>query len=346
MNKNSKQNRAVWFENGIVFMVDQTKLPFSNKIVSFDSCSKTAKAIKDMVTRGAGSLGTAAGYAMAQAAVQAKGEYSEYIKQAKAEIEAARPTAKDLFTAVNRVYKAALQSPQCAVEEANNFADEIVNDAYKIGVEGNKLLKHNTSILTHCNAGRLAIVEHGSATAPMYEAKRAGKEITVYIDETRPRSQGALLTAYELNEAGINHWVIADNAAAWLMAQGKIDLVITGADRIVANGDTANKIGTLGKAIAAKEFGIPFYIAAPFSTFDFSLKSGNRIQIEERDSEEVIYREGPDDLGNMHKIQVVSPGSPVLNPAFDVTPAKYITGFITPKGIFSAQEFKTIQNYV
>ena len=346
MNKQIQQERAVWFKDGIVFMIDQIRLPFEKRILNYKIHNETAQAIKDMVTRGAGSLGAAAGFAMAQAAMNAEGDYVEFIKKAKSEIEASRPTAKDLFTAVERVYSAALKSPEEAEKEAQTFADEIVEAAYQIGIVGNDIIKTGSRILTHCNAGRLAIVAHGSATAPIYEAQRQGKEIFVYADETRPRTQGARLTAYELNEAGVNHAVIPDNAAAWLMAQGKIDMVITGADRIVANGDAANKIGTLEKAIAAAEYDIPFYIAAPFSTFDFDLHSGSGINIEERSKDEVQYQTGPDEEGVLRKIRIVSPGSDVINPAFDITPAKFITGFITPVGIFKPKEIHQITRHI
>jgi methylthioribose-1-phosphate isomerase len=338
--------RAVWFKGETVFMIDQIRLPFEKHTVELKDYTATVKAIKEMLTRGAGSIGAAAGFALAQAAIKAKGDYEKYIRTAKAEIESARPTAKDLFTATERVFRAALQSPQKAVEEAQAFADEIVEAAYSIGVYGNEILPEKASVLTHCNAGRLAIVDHGSATAPIYEAHRKGKAIHVYVDETRPRSQGARLTAYELHEAGVPHTVIPDNAAAWLMASGIIDLLITGADRIVANGDTANKIGTLEKAIAAKYYGIPFYVAAPFSTFDFDTPSGQEITIEERKHDEVLRQTGPDSEGNIRSIQVVSPGSPVFNPAFDISPSELITGFITPRGIFKVSEMQKIKHYV
>jgi methylthioribose-1-phosphate isomerase len=176
-------------------------------------------------------------------------------------------------------------------------------------------------------------VDFGTALSPVYHAHASGKQVFVYVDETRPRSQGARLTAWELHNEGIPHAIIPDNAAAWLMSQGKIDLVITGADRIAANGDTANKIGTLEKAIAARYYGIPFYIAAPTSTFDLSCDTGHTIVIEERSPEEVLYQSGPDDTGEIRRIRVCSPGSAAVNPAFDVTPAGLITGIITEGGV-------------
>ncbi|MCK4654033.1 MAG: S-methyl-5-thioribose-1-phosphate isomerase, partial [Candidatus Cloacimonetes bacterium] len=204
-------------------------------------------------------------------------------------------------------------------------------------------------ILTHCNAGWLAFTDFGTALSPIYMAHRNEKKIFVYIDETRPRSQGARLTAWELKNEGIPHAIIPDNAAAHLMSQGKIDMVIVGADRIAANGDIANKIGTLEKAICAKEYGIPFYVAAPTSTFDLNCKSGKDITVEERSPNEVLYQTGITDKGKLEKVLVCSPGSNAFNPAFDVTPAKFITGIITEKCIISSQEgiyqgvkFKTV----
>jgi S-methyl-5-thioribose-1-phosphate isomerase len=207
-----------------------------------------------------------------------------------------------------------------------------------IGEIGNVLIPYGARIGTHCNAGWLAFVDYGTALSPVYVAHERGKEVFVYVDETRPRSQGARLTAWELHNAGIPHVIIADNAGAHLMSQGKIDLVITGADRIAANGDTANKIGTLEKAIVAKEYNIPFYIAAPTSTIDVSCKSGSDIIIEERSPDEILYQEGPGEDGKNHKILVCSPGSTALNPAFDVTPGKFITGIITEKGLIRPHE--------
>jgi S-methyl-5-thioribose-1-phosphate isomerase len=195
------------------------------------------------------------------------------------------------------------------------------------------LIKDGARLETHCNAGWLAFVDYGSALSPIYQAQKKGKKLFVYVDETRPRGQGARLTAWELNNENVPHSVIADDAGAFLMLQGKIDLVIVGADRIAANGDVANKIGTLEKAICAKEFGIPFYVAAPTSTFDPACATGRDIPIEERSEDEVLYQTGITAKGSLEKILVASPGSHAINPAFDITPAKYITGIITEKGI-------------
>jgi S-methyl-5-thioribose-1-phosphate isomerase len=234
-------------------------------------------------------------------------------------------------------------SPEAAYSEAQSLADENMADAKRIGENGSSLIKNGSRILTHCNAGWLGFVDYGSALAPLYIAKEQGKEFFVYADETRPRNQGARLTAWELNNEGIPHKIVPDNAGAHLMSRGMVDFVIVGADRIAANGDTANKIGTFEKAIVAKEFGIPFYVAVPFSTIDFSLADGSQIPIEERSEDEVLSYTGPDTEGIMRTIRMASPGSHALNPAFDVTPARFISGFITEKGIFSRKELKDFE---
>jgi methylthioribose-1-phosphate isomerase len=192
--------------------------------------------------------------------------------------------------------------------------------------------------MTHCNAGWLGFVDYGSALSPIYRAHGESKKIFVYVDETRPRGQGARLTAWELQNESVPYAVVPDNAGAHLMAKGLVDMVIVGADRIARNGDSANKIGTLEKAIAAKHYGIPFYVAAPISTFDMNCLSGAHIPIEERDPDEVLWQTGPDKNGEMHTIQVCTPGSKVMNPAFDVTPAELITAIITEKGVIKPTE--------
>lgn len=310
-------------EGSSVLLIEQNLLPFNFKIFKSASYKKTCIAIKNMAVRGAGAIGVTAGFAMAQAFL-AKADTAK----AKKEIEATRPTAQNLFYAVNRVYQS--NDP---IAEAQKIADEDAENCKKIGEFGSSLIKDGMNIETHCNAGWLAFADYGTALSPIYVAKREGKKVFVYVDETRPRSQGARLTAWELKNEKIPHAIIPDNAGAYLMSQGKVDLIIVGADRIAANGDTANKIGTFEKAIAAKEFGIPFYIAAPTSTFDLKCKSGKDIPIEERSQDEVLYQTGPTKKGKLETILVCSPGSPAINPAFDVTPAKYISGIITEKGI-------------
>lgn len=323
MRVKGKHYRTVWLKGRSVFLIEQNLLPFKFKIDEAKTYKETCRAIKMMVVRGAGAIGAAAGFAMAQAFLQRVD-----LDKARREIKATRPTAQNLFYAVDRVFNSA--DP---VKEAQLIADEDAKASQRIGESGNKLIKNNYRIETHCNAGWLAFVDYGTALSPIYAAHKSGKKIFVYVDETRPRGQGARLTAWELHNEKVPHVIIPDNAGAALMAQGKIDLVIVGADRIAANGDTANKIGTLEKAICAKEFGIPFYVAAPTSTIDLKCRSGKDIPIEERSQDEVLYQTGLTKKGKLEEILVCSPGSKALNPAFDVTPSKYITGIITEKGI-------------
>lgn len=340
MNVNGKHYRTIWMEGHLVKMVHQNKLPFRFEIFESENYLRTCHAIKTMIVRGAGAIGAAAGFAMAQACAEANGQsnYSEYIRNARTTIEATRPTAQNLFYTAKAVFEAGMHSADMALERAQELADANAQEMKLIGEEGNKLISKKMNIATHCNAGWLAFVDYGSALAPVFEAHHSGKDIFVYADETRPRNQGGRLTAWELHQERVPHAIIPDNANAWLMAKGKIDMMITGADRIAANGDVANKIGTLEKAIAAKEFGVPFYIAAPLSTFDFDCQSGKAIRIENRSQDEVLWQEGPDDSGEFHRIRTANPGSAALNPAFDVTPAEYINGLITKKGIIPAEK--------
>lgn len=334
---NDKMYQTVWIERSSVFMIQQNLLPFSFGIHECRTYFDTCMAITNMTIRGAGAIGAAAGYAMAQAFLQFRGrDKALRIREAKQDIEDTRPTARNLFYAVERVYKAGLISPENAVVEAQKIAQKDAHDSKTIGEFGETLIKRKANILTHCNAGWLAFVDYGTALAPIYLANKNGKNVFVYVDETRPRNQGAKLTAWELNNNNIPHVIIPDSAGAALMAQGKVDMVIVGADRIAANGDVANKIGTLDRAILAGEFNIPFYVAAPTSTFDMNCATGKDIPIEERSEDEVIMQSGIDANGNPVQVRVCSPGSHALNLAFDVTPAKYIDGIITEKGIVKA----------
>jgi S-methyl-5-thioribose-1-phosphate isomerase len=329
--------RTVWMEGRTVFFIDQELLPFRFSIGKTESYSESCEVIRSMRVRGAGAIGAMAGFAMAQASLAAvPQDYVAFLEKAKQAIESTRPTARNLFYAVERVYTAALETPSAAVAMANRLADQDADDSRRIGELGNELIRDGFRIETHCNAGWLAFVDYGTALSPVYFAHQQGKKVFVYADETRPRSQGARLTAWELGQAGIPHAIIPDNAGAWLMSLGKIDLVIVGADRIAINGDTANKIGTLEKAIAAKAYGIPFYVAAPTSTIDPDCPDGKSIPIEERAEEEVLWMDGMTAEGRHERVLVCSPGSHALNPAFDVTPAEYITGIITEKGIVKA----------
>lgn len=346
MRVNGKDYRTVWMQGASVFLIEQNRLPFEFKIVEMKGYADTCNAICDMVVRGAGAIGVTAGFAMAQAFLQApSGDIWTSVSKARKEIEATRPTAQNLFFAVKRVYDEAFKNMNdpaaavnAAVKTAQALADKDADDSKKIGEFGSVLLHDGSQVATHCNAGWLAFTDYGTALSPVYQAHRNGKKIFVYADETRPRGQGARLTAWELKNEEVPHVIIPDNAAAYLMSQKKIDLYIVGADRIAANGDVANKIGTLEKAICAKEYGIPFYVAAPTSTFDLACATGAGIPIEYRNEDEVLYQSGTDSYGNVLKIRVASPGSSALNPAFDVTPAKLIAGIITEKGIIKPNE--------
>lgn len=329
--------QTIWMEEDTVKMIDQNKLPFDFSIHTCKTYWDSCMAITEMRVRGAGAIGAAAAFAMAQAFLEApEDDLESFTIEARKDIESTRPTARNLFYATEKVFKAGQVSVENAVAEAHNIAQQDAEDARHIGIFGNKLIKNRARILTHCNAGWLAFVDNGSALSPIYQAQQAGKEVFVYVDETRPRGQGARLTAWELHNQQIPHVIIPDNAAASLMAQKKIDLVIVGADRIARNGDVANKIGTYALAIAANYHNIPFYVAAPRSTFDLECRSGKDIVIEHRDAEEVLYQDGIDQNHNILRIRVASPGSDAYNPSFDVTPAKLISGIITEKGVIKA----------
>ena len=319
--------RAVWFENGKVRMIDQRELPAQIVLVDFDDYLDIAEAIRNMTTRGAPSIGATAAYAMCMAALKGCD-----IDKAAKDVKAARPTANDLFYAVDYMY-AKLKDGADPVEAANGYAQMMVDKCTKIGEYGAELIKDGMKLMTHCNAGALATVDVGTALAPMRKAHEQGKKFFVYASETRPRLQGMQLTAWELNQEGIDHAIIPDGASAYYMSQG-VDMIITGADRIAENGDFANKIGTFDKAIVAKHFGIPFYVAAPISTFDFNTKTGKDIVIEQRSETEVTM---------VKDIRIAPVGSKALNPAFDVTPAELVTGFITEKGILKPEEIHMVK---
>ncbi|MBO8126238.1 MAG: S-methyl-5-thioribose-1-phosphate isomerase [Firmicutes bacterium] len=323
---------------GELHLIDQRKLPVVEEVVVCRTYSEVARAIKDMIVRGAPAIGAAAAYGVALAMYQFveeerdRSELPEYLKEVRETLAQTRPTAVNLFWALdrmNRLYQANRdlkpeQLKERLEEEAKAIADEDVATNRKIGEYGAALVPEKAGILTHCNAGALATVDYGTALAVIRVAHEQGKDIHVYADETRPFLQGARLTAWELQQDGIPVTLITDNMAAYAMQQGLVDLVITGADRIAANGDTANKIGTYGVAILAKEHGIPFYVAAPRSTIDASLATGEEIPIEERHHSEVTHVFGT---------QVAPTGIDVINPAFDVTPHRYIAGIITEVGV-------------
>ncbi len=336
MKINGKDYRSVWMEGGEVVMIDQKLLPYGFKLFRCKTFEDTASAIKDMTIRGAPAIGAAACYGMAQGALSGK------LAKAEEVISKARPTAYDLFDAV-KYFKAnyAGSNPKGV---ADAYADASAERCRKIGEIGEKLIKGGMRILTHCNAGALACVDYGTALAPIRLANRNGKKIFVWVDETRPRCQGAKLTAFEMVQEGIDHAVIADNAAGHYMLRGEVDMCIVGTDRVALNGDIANKIGTYGKAVVAHENKIPFYIAAPFSTIDFSCPTGTGIPIEEREDAEVLEAWGWDEKARTPvKARIAAPGAKARNPGFDVTPAKYITGIVTEKGIFKPGEIKKLK---
>jgi len=319
-----KDIRAIWMEGSSVKAIDQRTLPGKFNIVTIRTYKEMAEAISNMTVRGAPTIGASAAYGMALAWV--KGENLDFVAKT---IKATRPTAHDLFYAVDLMLS---KRDSDLVKAADDFANSIVSMCRKIGVNGAKLIKSGDRILTHCNAGALATVDIGTALAPIRMAQRQGKDIFVYVDETRPRLQGAKLTAWELDNEGIKHAVIADNAAGHYM-KDSVEMVIVGADRIVRNGDFANKIGTYTKAVLAKENQVPFYVAAPVSTFDLSTEKGEDIVIEERSEDEVLC------VGDC---RIAPKGSKALNPCFDVTPARYVKGFITEKGVFAPGKFSRI----
>ncbi|MCX6649263.1 MAG: S-methyl-5-thioribose-1-phosphate isomerase [Candidatus Bathyarchaeota archaeon] len=335
---------TLWREGTEVKMIDQRLLPHRFEILTLHNHSETAEAIRDMATRGAGAIGVAGGYGVAQAALEAQGknlkDFKAYVTEAADTLRKTRPTAVNLFHAIDRCIKAASKGSvaervAAACAEADRIALEDLEASKNMGEYGNALIKDGFRILTHCNAGALAFIDNGSALAPIRVAHRAGKHIFVYADETRPRSQGAKLTAWELQQEGIPYALIADNAAGHYMHRGEVDFVVVGADRIAANGDTANKIGTYEKAVLARENGIPFYVAAPRMTFDLKCPTGDGIEIEERSPDEVNWVWGADEKGNYMKVRISAEGTVAKNPSFDVTPAKYITGFITEVGVIN-----------
>jgi methylthioribose-1-phosphate isomerase len=346
MKFNGEHYRTVWFKEGSVYLIDQTLLPFDFKIYEARNYLETCHAIKDMIVRGAPAIGAAAGYAMAQAFLEAPVEcFSDFVQNAKREIESTRPTAQHLFYAVNRVYCKAVDhsNPKlAAVSEAEQIADEDVEVCRKIGEMGSELIKDTSSIITHCNTGWLACVDYGTALSSVYVAHQRGKKVFVYVSETRPRSQGGKLTAWELKNENIPYCIFADSAGAYIMSEKKIDMVIVGADRIAKNGDVANKIGTLERAITAKELGIPFYVAAPTSTIDLNCESGKQIPIEQRSEQELLRQTGLNKDNQLETILVYPEDFKVTNPAFDVTPAKFITGIITEKGIVKPDEVEKL----
>lgn len=353
----SRHYRTVSFDaaRNAVLLIEQRLLPHRFSIFAARDYRETSRAIRDMVVRGAGAIGATAAYGLAQGARAFRGtdrkKFAAHLRNVYQTLKSARPTAVDPVNAMNdvlaatRAGKTVEERQALAMAAAEDFANEDVHHCQAIGRHGAGLIRSGMNVLTHCNAGWLAFVDVGSATAPMYAAQAQGKTFHVFCDETRPRSQGATLTAWELAQQGISHHIIADNAAGHLMQRGKIDLVIVGSDRTLGHtGEVANKIGTYTKAVLAHRHGIPFYVAIPLSTIDWNLRSGREIPIEERDEREVLgawgtaKRSGASRQSGRRYVQVANPGSRAFNPGFDVTPAELITGIITPAGIFKPNE--------
>jgi len=328
--------RTIWWESGMVKMIDQRLLPGRLEIVAYDDYRDVARAITDMVIRGAPAIGAAGAYGMALAARQSSAQDRDGLlrdlRQAKEVLDAARPTAVNLSWATTRLLKVAERPDLTDVEairsallaEAERVAEEDIAINKRMGAYGAEVIPHGARILHHCNTGSLATVDYGTALGVIRAAHEQGKQIHVWVDETRPRLQGARLTAWELMRDGIPMTLIADNAAGHLMRTGQVDVVLFGADRVAANGDVANKIGTYKLAVCAKENGIPCYAVVPTSTIDLSLPDGDHIPIEERVPEEVTMIDG---------VRIAPEGVRVYNPAFDITPYRYLTGIITEEGI-------------
>jgi methylthioribose-1-phosphate isomerase len=342
----NKEYRTIWFENDVVKIIDQTKLPHQFIIKDLKTVKDAIIAIKTMEVRGAPLIGGTAAYGVALAVKE--NSNPDFIKKNLDELINSRPTAINLKWAVDRMMKkiSGINSDkilEIALIEARKICDEDEEFCQNIGINGLKIIeeiynkkKDTINILTHCNAGWLATINWGTATSPIYHAHKKGIPVHVWVDETRPRNQGANLTSYELNEEGIPNTIIADNTGGILMQRGEVDICIVGTDRTLSNGDVCNKIGTYLKALAAHDNNVPFYVALPSSTIDWEIKDGKDIPIEERNSEELSYIEGIDENNEIKKVLIYPKKSKAMNLAFDVTPAKYVTGLITEKGISKA----------
>ncbi len=341
-----KEFKTIWYENNVVKIIDQTKLPHKFIIKDLKTVKDAINAIKIMEVRGAPLIGGTAAYGLALAVQE--NSNSEFIKKSAEELIQSRPTAINLKWAVDRMIKkfSGINSDQIldvALNEAKEICDEDEKFCENIGINGVKIIeeiyskkKDTVNILTHCNAGWLATINWGTATSPIYHAHKKGIPVHVWVDETRPRNQGANLTSYELNEEEVPNTIIADNTGGILMQRGEVDMCIVGTDRTLSNGDVCNKIGTYLKALAAHDNNIPFYVALPSSTIDWDIKDAKDIPIEERNSEELSHVEGVDENNQIKKVLIYPRKSKAMNLAFDVTPAKYVKGLITEKGISEA----------
>ena len=344
----NKEYKTIWFDEGnqSVKIIDQTKLPHQFIIKDLNTVKETINAIKTMEVRGAPLIGGTAAYGMVMAVKE--NNDPNFIKKSSEDLIQSRPTAINLKWAVERMMKklSGIKSEdifKIALKEANDICDEDEKFCKNIGLNGLKIIediynkkKSTVNILTHCNAGWLATINWGTATSPIYHAHRKGIPVHIWVDETRPRNQGANLTSFELNEEGIANTIIADNTGGILMQRGDVDMCIVGTDRTLSTGDVCNKIGTYLKALAAHDNNVPFYVALPSSTVDWDIKNFKDIPIEERSTEELSHIEGLDENDNIKKVLIYPRNSKSLNLAFDVTPAKYVTGLITEKGICEA----------
>jgi methylthioribose-1-phosphate isomerase len=356
---NGTNFQTIWSDperEGVVRIIDQRQLPHRFAIEDICTPADMVTAIRDMHVRGAPLIGAAAAWGLAlaahAAATNAAANWYEILVRSGEELKATRPTAVNLAWAVDRILTAARacrsagEARERLRAEARQICTEEVAACAAIGRHGLRLIQEISvrkngrpvNVLTHCNAGWLATVDWGTALAPIYMAFDEGMAVHVWVDETRPRNQGASLTAYELGAHGVSHTIIADNAGGHLMQAGRVDLVIVGTDRVTRNGDVANKIGTYLKALAAKDSGVPFYVALPLSSLDMSLASGADIPIEERSADELLKMTGRLPDGSIATVEIAAPGSPAANPAFDVTPARLVTAFITERGCCEANE--------
>ena len=345
-----KEYRTIWFDdkNKIVKIIDQTKLPHQFIIKDLKTVKDAINAIKTMEVRGAPLIGATAAYGLVLAIL--KNNDQSFLKKSSEDLINSRPTAINLKWAIDRMMKklSGINSNEIlnlAINEAKEICEEDVKFCENIGLNGLNIIeeiynkkKDTVNILTHCNAGWLATINWGTATSPIYHAHKKGIKVHVWVDETRPRNQGANLTSYEFNEEGVPNTIIADNTGGILMQRGEVDICIVGTDRTLSTGDVANKIGTYLKALAANDNNVPFYVALPSSTIDWNIKDFKDIQIEERNSEELSHVEGLDENNKVKKVLIYPKKSKALNLAFDITPAKYITGLITEKGVCEASE--------
>ena len=345
-----KEYRTIWFDEKkqVVKIIDQTKLPHQFIIKDLLTVKDAINAIKTMEVRGAPLIGATAAYGLVLAII--KNNDQTFLKKSSEDLINSRPTAINLKWAVDRMMKklSGINSNEIlniAINEAKEICEEDIKFCENIGLNGLKIIeeiynkkKDTVNILTHCNAGWLATINWGTATSPIYHAHKKGIKVHVWVDETRPRNQGANLTSYELNEEGVLNTIIADNTGGILMQRGEVDMCIVGTDRTLSTGDVANKIGTYLKALAANDNNVPFYVALPSSTIDWDIKDFKDIPIEERNSDELSHVEGLDENNKVKKVLIYPKKSKAMNLAFDITPAKYITGLITEKGVCEASE--------